>query len=159
MKNIINPYDKDLNMCFGCSEKNPIGLQLKFTESDDHLLANWKPLETYQGYPNILHGGIIAALLDEIGGWCISVKIGTAGVTSEMTIKYLYPVYLSKGDVSLKAIIEEQSVKIAKISCQLFDGQSKLCAEAKVNYYIYPLEIAKSRFRYPGREAFYEKNG
>jgi len=159
MKKIVNPYDKELNMCFGCSEKNPIGLQLKFTESDDYLMAAWKPLERYQGYPNILHGGIIASLLDEIGGWCISVKIGTAGVTSELNVKYLYPVYLSKGDVSLKARIEEHSGKLAKLTCQLHDGHSKLCAEAMISYFIYPLEIAKSRFRYPGREAFYEKEG
>jgi uncharacterized protein (TIGR00369 family) len=157
MKKILNPYDRQMNMCFGCSEINPIGLHLKFTESNEYLLATWTPLETYQGYPNILHGGIIAALLDEIGGWCVSVKIGTAGVTSDMTTKYLYPVYLSKGDISLKAKIDEQSGKIAKISCELFDGQSKLCAEAVVNYFIYPLEIAKSRFKYPGQEAFYGK--
>jgi uncharacterized protein (TIGR00369 family) len=158
MKKILNPYNKELNMCFGCSEKNPIGLHLKFEESDDYLLANWKPLDIYMGYPNILHGGIIASLLDEIGGWCISVKIGTAGVTSEMTVKYLYPVYLSKGDVSLKARIEEHTHKTARISCQLYDGQSKLCAEAIVSYFLYPLEVAKSRFSYPGKEAFYEKN-
>lgn len=156
MRKIINPYDKELNMCFGCSVKNPIGLHLTFEESDDCLVATWKPQDIYQGYPNILHGGIIAALLDETGGWCISVKIGTAGVTSEMTVRYLHPVYLSKGDISLRASIEEQSVKNAKISCQLYDGQSKLCAEAMVNYFIYPLEIAKNKFRYPGKEAFYE---
>ena len=82
MKKIINPYDKDLNMCFGCGTANPIGLKLLFTESDEFIHASWQPTVYYQGYPNVLHGGIIAALLDEIGGWVISVKIGTAGVTS-----------------------------------------------------------------------------
>lgn len=155
MKEIVNPYDKEMNLCFGCSEKNPIGLHLKFMETDDYLIATWKPNSNYQGYPNMLHGGITAALLDETGGWCVSVKAGTGGVTSKMEIKYLYPVYLNKGDITLKAKILEQVEKSVKMNCQLFDGQSKLCAEAIIDYYIYPVEIAKNRLRYPGKEAFY----
>jgi uncharacterized protein (TIGR00369 family) len=157
MKKILNPYDSELNMCFGCGQKNPMGLKLRFTESDDYLHAVWQPTETYQGYPNVLHGGIIAALLDEIGAWCVSVKLGTAGVTIEMNTKYLNPVYINKGVISLQASIEERTGKNAKLICQLFDGQSKLCAESVAEYFLYPEEIARRRFRYPGRDAFYEK--
>jgi uncharacterized protein (TIGR00369 family) len=157
MKKIINPYDNDLNMCFGCGKKNPIGLKLQFEENDELLQATWQPSETYQGYTNILHGGIIATLLDEIGAWCVSVKIGTAGVTSEMKTKYLAPVYINKGTITLKASIKEQKDKSALINCKLYDGLSKLCAEAEAEYFIYPPEIAARKFRYPGREAFYEK--
>jgi uncharacterized protein (TIGR00369 family) len=158
MKKIINPYDNELNMCFGCSQRNPFGLKLQFEESEEFLHASWQPSDTYQGYTNILHGGIIATLLDELGAWCVSVKIGTAGVTSEMKIKYLSPVYINKGIVTLKASVEEQTKKIATIHCCLYDGQSKLCAEAVNEYFIYPPEVAVRKFRYPGREAFYEKN-
>jgi uncharacterized protein (TIGR00369 family) len=155
MRKIVNPYDKDQNMCFGCSQKNPFGLKLQFEESEDAINASWMPVEEFQGYTNVLHGGIIAALLDEIGAWCVSVKVGTAGVTSEMTIKYLSPVYISKGKILLKATIREKKEKTVKISCSLFDGQKKLCAEAEAEYFIFPLEIAVRKFRYPGREAFY----
>jgi uncharacterized protein (TIGR00369 family) len=157
MKKIINPYDSELNMCFGCSTKNTFGLKLQFEEHEDFLYASWQPAAEYQGYPNILHGGIIATLLDEIGGWCISVKVGTAGVTSEMKTKYIAPVYISKGDITLKASITEQTAKSATILCSLYDGLSKLCAEAVAVYFIYPPEIAVRKFMYPGREAFYEK--
>jgi uncharacterized protein (TIGR00369 family) len=155
MKKIINPYDKEQNMCFGCSQKNPFGLKLQFEESDDAINASWLPVEEYQGYTNVLHGGITAALLDETGAWCVSVKAGTAGVTSEMKIRYLSPVYINRGTISLKASIIEKNEKLAKVSCSLYDGQSKLCAEAEIDYFIYPLEVAKRKFRYPGREAFY----
>jgi uncharacterized protein (TIGR00369 family) len=155
MKNIINPYDREKNLCFGCGVANPMGLKLSFTESEEFIHATWQPTDNYQGYPNVLHGGIIATLLDEIGGWCVSVKIGTAGVTSEMKTRYISPVYVNRGDISLRASIENQSEKSATILCQLYDGQSKLCAEAKAVYFLYPLEIAKRKFRYPGREAFY----
>ena len=157
MENILNPYDSDLNLCFGCGQKNPIGLKLKFTESDEYLNAVWRPTEKYQGYPNVLHGGIIAALLDEIGAWCISVKVGTAGVTTGMNTRYLNPVYINKGEISLQAKAVENSEKYAKVICRLLDGKSKLCAESVAEYFLYPEEIARKRFRYPGREAFYNK--
>ncbi len=155
MKKIINPYDKDQNMCFGCSQKNPFGLKLQFEESEDDINAKWLPIPEYQGYTNVLHGGITAALLDETGAWCVSVKAGTAGVTSEMNIRYMSPVYISRGEVTIKARIVEKNEKSARINCSLFDGQSKLCAEAIIDYFIYPLEVAVRKFRYPGREAFY----
>ena len=157
MRKIVNPYDKDQNKCFGCSVSNPIGLKLTFTETDEFIEAKWLPGEYYQGYPNILHGGIIASILDETGGWCVSVKVGTAGVTSEITIKYLAPVYINKGELTIRATVVEKNEKSARINCQLFDGQSKLCAEAIADFFLYPHEIAKRRFRYPGKEAFFEK--
>ena len=155
MRKIINPYDKDLNMCFGCSQNNPVGLKLQFKEDEEFIVAEWQPSEIYQGYNNILHGGIIATLLDETGAWCVSVKVGTAGVTSEMKTKYLAPVYINKGIITLKAAIAEQTSKTARINCFLYDGQSKLCAEAVAEYFIYPSEVAVRRFKYPGKEAFY----
>jgi len=157
MKKIVNPYDSELNMCFGCSKKNPIGLKLQFEESEDFLHATWQPSDEYQGYVNVLHGGIIATLLDEIGAWCISVKIGTAGVTSQMKTRYLAPVYVNKGNITLKASVAGQTGNKATINCFLYDGQSKLCAVAEAEYFIYPLEVAVRKFRYPGKDAFYEK--
>lgn len=156
MNEIFNPYDPEKNMCFGCSQKNPLGLKLKFMENDEYIQAVWHPVEYYQGYPNVLHGGIISALLDELGAWCISVKAGTAGVTTEINIKYIAPVYLNKGEITMKARIIEQKDKNAKVHCQLFNSQSKLCAEAVADFFLYPLDVAKSRFRYPGKEAFYD---
>jgi uncharacterized protein (TIGR00369 family) len=156
MKKIRNPYDSELNMCFGCGQKNPLGLKLKFIESDEYLHATWQPSDSYQGYANILHGGIIATLLDEIGAWCVSVKIGTASVTSEIKIKYLHPVLITKGEVSIKAKIEKRTDKNSTMKCFLYDGNSRLCAESVAEYFLYPEEIARKRYKYPGRDAFYE---
>lgn len=155
MKEILNPYDPEENLCFGCSRKNPLGLKLNFTEDEEYIHATWNPSDNYQGYPNILHGGIISALLDETGAWCVSVKAGTAGVTTEMNLKFLSPVYINKGEISMKARIIEKDSKTAKVCCQLYDSKNKLCSEAITLFFLYPPEIARKRFRYPGIEAFY----
>ena len=155
MKKIKNPYNPEVNRCFACSTSNPIGLRLTFEEEGKYLLATWSPTEFYQGYVNILHGGIIATLLDEIGAWCLNVKRGTAGVTSKLCISYHKPVFMSKGDVSLKAEITGVHEKQTDIHCYLYDSSGNLCAEAESEFFTYPEEVAKRKFGFPGKESFY----
>ena len=152
---IRNPFDPHRNLCFGCGPENEAGLKLTFEEDDEKLYARWQPLIHFQGYVNVLHGGIIATLLDEAGAWCINVKAGTSGVTSSMTVRYLKPVYISKGTVSIEASIISREEKSARLLCSLFDGEGKKCAEADLDYFIYPENIARQRYSYPGKEAFH----
>ncbi len=55
--------------CFVCGVENPYGLKLKFYETaPGEVAADICLPESYQGYPGIVHGGIIAAILDEAAG-------------------------------------------------------------------------------------------
>jgi acyl-coenzyme A thioesterase PaaI-like protein len=51
--------------CFACGARNPDGLQMVFRRSGDRILADFVPAERHQGFPGVLHGGIVATLLDE----------------------------------------------------------------------------------------------
>jgi len=154
-RKIRNPFSAEENMCFGCGPSNPVGLKLSFEEDDERLYASWIPLPFFQGYINVLHGGIIATLLDEVAAWCVYVKAGTSGVTSSLTVRYLKPVHLSKGTVTAEARLLSREEKSARLVASLFDGDGRLCAEADLNYFLYPERIAMLRYYYPGREAFY----
>ena len=55
--------------CFVCGIENPCGLHLKFyTTGPGEVTADYTVPDCYQGYPGIVHGGIVAAILDEITG-------------------------------------------------------------------------------------------
>ena len=55
--------------CFVCGIENPCGLHLKFyTTGPGEVTANYTVPECYQGYPGVVHGGIVAAMLDEVTG-------------------------------------------------------------------------------------------
>ncbi|MBS0011041.1 MAG: PaaI family thioesterase [Bacteroidales bacterium] len=155
-RKVKNPYDPELNKCFGCSSNNPIGLKLEFEEVDDHLIAVWEPQEYYQGYINVLHGGIIATLLDEVGAWCVTVKKGTAGVTSELRVKYLKPVFMNRGNIKLRARVVKTEGRNVYLSCDLTDGSGKICAEAETIFFMYPEEVSKRKFGFPGKEYFFD---
>ncbi len=56
-------------MCFICGVENPVGLKLKIYETGPGAVeTKFTAPEYYQSYPGILHGGIVATILDEVSG-------------------------------------------------------------------------------------------
>jgi len=55
--------------CFVCGLENAVGLHLHFFETaPGQVEASFVPSENYQGYPGVLHGGVVGALIDEVSG-------------------------------------------------------------------------------------------
>lgn len=160
MIKIKNPFveldERHEYNCFGCSPFNEIGLQLDFWEDGEQLMAKWQPRKSLEGWVDVLHGGIQASLLDELAGWIVLIKMKTSGVTSELNVKYLKPVYVSRGEITVTGKIIAVNENLATISIELFDGEGQKCAVAEAVYFCFPEHIARAKYRYPGHEAFYE---
>jgi len=155
MRKIKNPFSRLAGYnCFACSPENPIGLKLEFFEDGDEFYSYWEPVQDFQGWNNILHGGIQATLLDEIASWLVFVKLQTAGVTSKMDIKLMRPAHIDKGRFTLKARLVEVKRNIAFIFTELFDGENVLCASGTLQYYLYPEKMAREILHFPGPECF-----
>lgn len=84
--------------CFVCGLRNPVGLKLSFYETGPHeVIATFHPGPDYEGFPGVLHGGIIAALLDEAGQR--ASLIGDHNhfmVTAKLEVKYRAPTPLNQ---------------------------------------------------------------
>lgn len=81
--------------CFICGLGNDLGLKASFFETEDgQLIGICIPKSEHQSYPNRLHGGVSAALLDEAMGRAISIgqNENIWGVTVDMALKYRKPV-------------------------------------------------------------------
>jgi len=56
-------------MCFVCGRENPVGLYLDFYDNgQDEVSSHYTVPERYQGYPGIVHGGVLSSMLDEVIG-------------------------------------------------------------------------------------------
>lgn len=56
-------------MCLICGLENPIGLHLHIYETEPGVVeTTYTAPDHFQGYPGVLHGGIVAAIIDEISG-------------------------------------------------------------------------------------------
>jgi uncharacterized protein (TIGR00369 family) len=77
--------------CFLCGHQNSYGLQLDFVAEGETLRTRWVAEKRFQGYAEVLHGGIISAVLDEV---MINLpwKLHNAPVTTaELTVRFLAP--------------------------------------------------------------------
>ncbi|MCX7971057.1 MAG: PaaI family thioesterase [Negativicutes bacterium] len=77
--------------CFACGQQNPIGLKLQFAETEEQeYIARFTADARHQGYPGVVHGGIISTLLDEAMARYVYAK-GWYAVTARIEIKFLQP--------------------------------------------------------------------
>lgn len=152
---ILNPFRKLPGYrCFGCSPDNENGLRMEFEDDGEYIICHWDPRSSFQGYLNVLHGGIQATLLDEIASWVIMVHLKTAGVTSRLEVRYLKKVMVDEGPIVIRAKLSEQRHRVATIKAELFNAAGELASEAKVQYFLLPEEMAREKLAYPGVEKF-----
>jgi len=80
-------------MCFGCGVDNHNGLHGRFYNTNDgRSVAVFEAGEEFQGYPDRLHGGITATMLDEaISRAILAIEPYCWAVTAELTIRYIKP--------------------------------------------------------------------
>lgn len=78
--------------CYVCGQNHPRGLRAHFFLGEEGKVhANFAPNHNQTSYENVVHGGVISALLDEILGWPIALQTEHMSVTGELTIRFLKP--------------------------------------------------------------------
>lgn len=82
------------DFCFVCGRRNPRGLQMTFYDNGrDEVYAEYAVPDLYQGYPGIVHGGVLAAILDEVVGRVAMIADHHHFMMSvRLEIKYRHPV-------------------------------------------------------------------
>jgi uncharacterized protein (TIGR00369 family) len=78
--------------CFVCGDRNPRSLGLSFHRVDGETVSSqFQAGPELQGYHGILHGGVIAALLDAAMTHCLSHQ-GVQAMTGELHVRFLRPI-------------------------------------------------------------------
>ncbi len=78
--------------CLLCGEHNPASLGLVFAAQPDRSVrARFAGRRDLQGYDGLLHGGVIAALLDAAMTHCLFHR-GVRALTADLRVRYREPV-------------------------------------------------------------------
>lgn len=120
--------------CFACGVHNENGLKLKFAAIDNHVEAYFEANKRFEGWDNIIHGGIISTLLDEAMSHAVFKLNGATVVTAEMTVRFLKPIHVGK-TIKLIGFIDYDCGKIIETSAQIVDETGALLAKAKGRFY------------------------
>jgi uncharacterized protein (TIGR00369 family) len=77
--------------CFVCGESNPVGLKLRFHSDGRAVHTRFTPRPEHIGFKGVVHGGLLATLLDEIMVWACAVQTKQFAFCAEMNVRFLKP--------------------------------------------------------------------
>lgn len=140
----MNAKQPNSRHCFVCGLENPYGLKLSFYDAEPGVVhSTWVAGEQFQGYPGIVHGGVIAAVLDEAATRTV---FGPAGsnrlvVTASLEIRYRKPVPLNT-ELSVTGKIKEDKGEIIYATSKIEDGQGQVLANASAVMVVVSPQVA-----------------
>jgi len=101
---------RDNQHCYVCGKENPTGLQAVF-EIDKNtrtIIGRFTPRQEHEGWQGIVHGGILAALLDE-AMVKLATHLGIHAISAEITVKFKTPAAPREELVITGKIVKEAS--------------------------------------------------
>ena len=119
----------DDGYCFVCGQNNPIGLKLEFSLDGEVMSTEFLPKKEHQGYMNIVHGGIISTLLDEIMVK-LAIELGMPAVTAQMDIRLRKSAKVGER-LTFSAEILENTNKLLVTRAKAVTDDGEVVAEAK----------------------------
>ena len=83
----MSPQLQDDRNCFACGPDNPHGLHMQFEYGDGFAKCTIEPGQAFAGWSNIMHGGVVAALLDEAMAHA-TLSTGERAVTARLDVRF-----------------------------------------------------------------------
>ena len=125
-------------MCFACGKDNPIGLHIDFQFDGNVCTAEFTGTENHVGFQNTVHGGIVAAMLDEVATRAAMVEDpNDFKVTARMTLRYRKNVPTGE-PLQIIGRIEREGGRASKAVAELRLPDGSLGAEIEVLMVNYP---------------------
>ena len=121
----------DGHHCFACGTENPKGLNLHFYRHEDFICADFIPDKLYEGWDNVVHGGILSTLLDEVMSWTIIYAKKTFMVTRNMTVKYIRPVEVGTPLIVRGRIVDDSKVPKLTVMAEIRDTEGRLLTKGQ----------------------------
>jgi acyl-coenzyme A thioesterase PaaI-like protein len=116
-------------LCFACSQNNPIGLKLKPVHDGEKVTAKFTAGKFHQGWNDMVHGGILYTLLDEVTAYAMLCHGIELGVTAKSEIRFRQvapisePIRASAWVTKLtKRLVEAKGVISLKDNTVIADG-------------------------------------
>lgn len=124
------------NKCFGCGGGNAHGLRLSFEldREQRRVQGRFRIGAEFQGSQGILHGGIIALLLDEAMGKLTRLH-GVRAVTAELAIEYLRPIHADE-EIAISARETAQEGRNLHFEAEIQNEKGKALARGRGRFVV-----------------------
>lgn len=120
--------------CFICdnngSNHRALRLKLLWDEEGQEVHVPCSPDETWCGFSQVVHGGLVATVLDEAMAWAVKMAVGDWAFTAEYKIRYKKPVRPGM-EYEAVASVTEKSGRIIQAQARFVDAEGRELATAK----------------------------
>lgn len=139
MKEMEKVLNKKLKLeddfyCFVCGKNNNSGLKLKFDLQADRLKTEFIPEKIHQGFANIVHGGIIATVLDEVM-LNLLFKKNILAVTAQLEVRFRKAANVGEKLIFESRLVERKG-RLIETSAEAKNKNGELIADAKAKCFV-----------------------
>ncbi len=128
--------------CFGCSPTNASGLRMCFY-TDGEALFSWLSVPAHlSGWRNLVHGGVITTILDEIMGWSAIYLLKCLVLTKSISIDFIKPLHIGDNLRAEGRLVKRKHEREAMMKGFLYDGDNNLCARSIGAFALFPPDMA-----------------
>jgi len=120
--------------CFVCGESNPIGLNLRFEADGGIVRTRFTPRAEHIGFKQVIHGGLIATVLDEIMVWACVTQTKRFAYCAELTVRFQNPLRPGEETFATAELVANRRNRIFEVKSELKDSVGKVFATATGKY-------------------------
>jgi len=135
-------YTHTTKGCYGCGDENEQGLRLKPWLEGDGLCAEFTPQAFHRGFSKVVHGGVIAAVLDEVITSAVAVASNALLATVSLHVDFKAPMLVA-GEYTVRArrVADEGNVRAGE--GEIVDGRGTIIARGRGKFVPLGGELAK----------------
>ncbi|MCD4721250.1 MAG: PaaI family thioesterase [Desulfobacula sp.] len=116
----------DMN-CFGCGSENHHGLKMTFERKQEKIRSIVIVPDHLRGWSNIVHGGVLSTICDEIMGWAAMHLAKRFMLTKTINTSFLKPVTIGSKLKALGYIKERIDERNAIMAGEIYNEKGQLC--------------------------------
>ncbi len=130
--------------CFGCGSENSYGLKMTF-ETNGAKLRSFVTIPGHlRGWCNIAHGGVLAAIGDEIMGWAAIYLLKKFVLTKTITTSFLKPVTIGSRLETFGFVKERIDERTVVMVGEIYNEDGNLCTKSTGGFILFsPAEFKK----------------
>ncbi len=129
--------------CFGCSPDNPSGLQMEFKAGDESVVSTLTVPDHLSGWSNMIHGGVLMTILDEVMSWSAIYFLKTLVMTQNMNIDFVKSAYVGKELKAEGRLIEVVRRHQALMEGVIYDENGDVCAKSTATFATFSVKVGK----------------
>src|SRR3954447_23815151 len=129
--------------CVVSGEANPMGLDVQFFREGDEAVSRVVLGPAFEGAPNRAHGGVVAAIFDDLMGFVLTI-VESPAYTAELTVRYKRPTPVGE-EIEFRAGLVDRRGRRLRIEAAATDAAGTKIATAAGLFITIPREGFESR--------------